>query len=231
MQKNYYQNILYPLQDKVLRVVEKLPVDFYLTGGTVLSRAYLNHRYSDDLDFFVNQNPNFEKQVELIIRSLKNEKTGIEIAVTGDSFARVFVQHEEAVLKIDFVNDVPYRTGVPVSSDLFYKTDTIINILSNKLTALSRHSEKDVADIVFIALNYDFNWVEIIKEASEKDLWINPVEASKILDEFPLEKLKDISWVTPMKDLNLFENQLHLLIADLLLGHQNSLFNTAKRKR
>jgi len=44
--------------------VEKLPVDFYLTGGTVLSRAYLNHRYSDDLDFFVNQNPNFEKQVE-----------------------------------------------------------------------------------------------------------------------------------------------------------------------
>ena len=118
MQKNYYQNILYPLQDKVLRVVEKLPVDFYLTGGTVLSRAYLNHRYSDDLDFFVNQNPNFEKQVELIIRSLKNEKTGIEIAVTGDSFARVFVQHEEAVLKIDFVNDVPYRTGVPVSSDL-----------------------------------------------------------------------------------------------------------------
>jgi hypothetical protein len=150
--------------------MEKLPVDFYLTGETALSRAYLNHRYSDDLDFFfVNQNPNFEKQVELILKSIKN-------------------------------------------------------ILSNKLTALSRQSEKDVVDIVFIALNYEFNWVEIIKEASEKDMWINAVGASKILDSFPLNKLDEIIWIAPLKDLNSFEKQLQLLISDLLLGRQNSLF-------
>ncbi|MCD4795127.1 MAG: nucleotidyl transferase AbiEii/AbiGii toxin family protein [Bacteroidales bacterium] len=28
---------------------------FYLTGGTALVRFYLNHRYSEDLDFFVNK--------------------------------------------------------------------------------------------------------------------------------------------------------------------------------
>jgi predicted nucleotidyltransferase component of viral defense system len=177
MQKNYYQNILYPLQDKVLSIVRKLSVDFYLTGGTALSRAYLNHRFSDDLDFFVNQNPAFEKQVELIIKSLRNEGLEIEIAVTGDSFARIIVNEGNAILKIDFVNDVPYRTGVPISTKLFNKTDSIANILSNKLTALTRHSEKDIADLVFIALKFDFNWVEIFKEASEKDLWVNPVEA------------------------------------------------------
>jgi predicted nucleotidyltransferase component of viral defense system len=226
MQKNYYQNILYPLQDKVLSIVKKLSVDFYLTGGTALSRAYLNHRFSDDLDFFVNQNPAFEKQVELIIKSLKNEELEIEIAVTGDSFARIIVNEGNAVLKIDFVNDVPYRTGVPISTKLFNKTDSIANILSNKLTALTRHSEKDIADLVFIALKFDFNWVEIFKEASEKDLWVNPVEASKILDGFQLEKLKDINWVTPLKDPKLFEKRLQLLIADLLSGRQNSLFNT-----
>ncbi|MGC1389942.1 MAG: nucleotidyl transferase AbiEii/AbiGii toxin family protein [Bacteroidales bacterium] len=225
MQKNYYQNILYPLQDKLLRIVEKLPVDFYLTGGTALSRAYLNHRYSDDLDFFVNQNPKFEKQVELILKSIKNEGIKIEIAVSGDSFIRVFVHQNEAVLKLDFVNDIPYRTGNPVPTQLFFKTDTITNILSNKLTALSRQSEKDVVDIVFIALNYEFNWVEIFKEASEKDLWINAVEASKILDSFPLHKLDEIIWIDPLKDLNLFEKQLQLLISDILLGRQNSLFN------
>jgi hypothetical protein len=229
MQRNYYQNILYPLQDKVLRVVEKLPVDFYLTGGTALSRAYLNHRYSDDLDFFVNQNPAFNKQVELIVGSIKNERIKIEIAVTGDSFTRVFVNQNKAVLKIDFVNDVSYRAGTPVPTQLFNKTDTIINILSNKLTALSRYSEKDVADIVFIALKYDFNWVEIFKEASEKDLWVNPVEASKILDTFPFEKLEAINWVNPLKDLNTFKQQLRSLTADLLLGRQNSLFNKDKR--
>jgi hypothetical protein len=168
MQKSYYQNILYPLQDKVLSIIEKLSVDFYLTGGTALSRAYLNHRYSDDLDFFVNQNPAFEKQVELIITSIRDERIETEIAVTGDSFARILVNKDDAVLKIDFVNDVPYRSGDPVPTKLFYKTDTIINILSNKLSALSRLSEKDVADIVFIALKFDFNWVEIMKEASEK---------------------------------------------------------------
>ena len=227
MQKNYYQNILYPLQDKILRVIEKLPVDFYLTGGTALGRAYLNHRYSDDLDFFVNQNSNFEKQVELILNSVKNERIEVEIAVTGESFTRVFVHQNEAVLKMDFVNDIPYRTGTPVPTRLFSKTDTIENILSNKLTALSRHSEKDVVDLVFIALNYEFNWVEIMKEASEKDMWINAVEASKILDAFPLKKLDEISWVVPLKDLKIFEKQLHLLISDLLLGRQNSLFNTA----
>lgn len=228
MQKNYYQNILYPLQDKILCIIEKLPVDFYLTGGTALGRAYLNHRYSDDLDFFVNQNSNFEKQVELILKSIKNERIKVEIAVTGESFTRVFVHQNEVVLKMDFVNDIPYRTGTPVPTTLFSKTDTIENILSNKLTALSRHSEKDVVDLVFIALNYEFNWVEIMKEASEKDMWINAVEASKILDTFPLKKLDEISWVVPLKDLNIFEKQLHLLISDLLLGRQNSLFIKSK---
>ena len=42
----------------------RLPVDFYLTGDTALSRAYLNHRYSDDMDFFVNGSDNFKSQAE-----------------------------------------------------------------------------------------------------------------------------------------------------------------------
>ena len=70
MQNDYYQNILYPLQDKVLSVIGTLPVDFYLTGGTALSRAYLRHRYSDDLDFFVNNIPDFKPQVNMVIKAL-----------------------------------------------------------------------------------------------------------------------------------------------------------------
>lgn len=223
MQKNYYQNILYPLQDKILRIIENLPVDFYLTGGTALGRAYLNHRYSDDLDFFVNQNSGFEKQVELVLQSIRNEQIKAEIAVAGESFTRVFVHQNEAILKIDFVNDIPYHTGAQITTKLFSKTDNIENILSNKLTALSRHSEKDVVDLVFIALKYQFNWIDILKEASEKDMWINAVEASKILDSFPLKKLADINWVVPLNDVTVFEKHLQVLISDLLLGKHNSL--------
>ena len=50
----YYEENLYPLQNGVLRAVENCKTRFYLTGGTALSRAYYRHRYSDDLDFFVN---------------------------------------------------------------------------------------------------------------------------------------------------------------------------------
>jgi len=229
MQKDYCQNILYPLQDKILRIIEKLTVDFYLTGGTALSRAYLNHRYSDDLDFFVNQNPGFGKQVEMIIATFRNEEIQTELAVAGDSFARLFVRQNEAILKIDFVNDVQYRTGIPLATRLFSKTDTIENILSNKLTALSRHSEKDVVDLVYIALHSQFSWPEIIKEASEKDLWINAVEACKILDTFPLKKLDEINWIGTMPDLIVFEKQLQVLIKDLLLGNQNTLLTNTKQ--
>lgn len=56
--KRLYSSYLYPLQDKVLKLLDdKTP--FYLTGGTTLSRIYYHHRYSDDLDFFLNNDLHF----------------------------------------------------------------------------------------------------------------------------------------------------------------------------
>jgi len=40
--------------DKVLALIRRTDTAFYLTGGTALGRHYLHHRYSDDLDLFVN---------------------------------------------------------------------------------------------------------------------------------------------------------------------------------
>lgn len=64
----YYEKKLYPLQDKILQIVGDNNEKFYLTGGTALSRVYLNHRYSDDLDFFVNRITNFLNEVNHIVR-------------------------------------------------------------------------------------------------------------------------------------------------------------------
>jgi len=52
MQEAYYLNKLYPFQDEILNWINSLDVGFYLSGGTALSRCFLKHRYSDDLDFF-----------------------------------------------------------------------------------------------------------------------------------------------------------------------------------
>jgi predicted nucleotidyltransferase component of viral defense system len=49
----YYEEKLYPLQNGVLSILSQSGTDFFLTGGTALSRGYYNHRYSDDLDFFL----------------------------------------------------------------------------------------------------------------------------------------------------------------------------------
>ena len=67
-----YQS-LYHLQDKVLLLVSKLDNEFYLTGGTALHRFYYNHRYSDDLDFFVTNGQNFNEDVAEVIEQLKEE--------------------------------------------------------------------------------------------------------------------------------------------------------------
>jgi hypothetical protein len=43
---------LYLIQDEVLGLIDGLGLGFYLGGGTALSRFYLDHRYSDDVDLF-----------------------------------------------------------------------------------------------------------------------------------------------------------------------------------
>lgn len=67
---NYNQ--LYSLQAKVLKLFNAINSSFYLTGGTALGRFYLNHRLSADLDFFVNNNLNFKKEIAPFEYILKN---------------------------------------------------------------------------------------------------------------------------------------------------------------
>jgi len=166
MPENFYQHRLYPFQDMVLHLIQKTGVDFYLSGGTVLCRFYLKHRYSDDLDFFVNAAPDFKGKVESVVDGFKRSDLQFEIGTTSETFVRIFTQSENISLKIDFVNDVPFHYGGFESREIFHKIDNWRNILSNKICALSRLEAKDIADILFIAKSFQFNWEEIIQELS-----------------------------------------------------------------
>lgn len=223
MQNDYYQNTLYPLQDKVLEIIGKLPVGFYLTGGTALGRSYLHHRYSDDLDFFVNGVSDFKMQVNTIIKAFSEEGYMFDTSVADDGFARIFVFDGECSLKLDFVNDVPFRSGTSVSTPLFQRIDNLDNILSNKVTALGRYSTKDIVDVVYICQSLKFNWETIMNDASEKDLWVNPVSVSEILEQFPVEKLEEINWINELPKPNWFNSQISQIISDILVGSENSL--------
>ena len=222
MHGNIYRDKIYPLQDRILKVLEELDLDFYLTGGTALSRCYLQHRYSDDLDLFVNSHSTFKDQCKTMIDTCKS-KWHVDITTTSDSFLRFFIEAGDVSVKIDLVNDVPFHYGKIETCSLFNRVDNWRNILSNKICALSRLEVKDLVDIIYISQKYSFEWEGIVIEAKEKDLWVDPLEICRMVSAFPLELLSDIKWIGDMKNLKIKE-KIKVLHDDIFRGNSNSLF-------
>jgi predicted nucleotidyltransferase component of viral defense system len=196
----YYEKNLYPLQDGVLNTVSQCGTHFFLTGGTALSRAYYRYRYSDDLDFFVSSDDTFKEQVNLVLSAL--EKVGF-LLDTGKRFIKnvtywsVVVRREniEAELKLDFVNDLVPHFGPLVKTALFYRTDSVQNILSNKITALFRFAAKDVADLREIFLHETIDWPETFKQAREKEAGIEIPLVCEIITGIPEGEFDSLKWV------------------------------------
>lgn len=213
---------LYQLQNKVLIRIGKTRLPFYLTGGTALGRFYLNHRLSDDLDFFVNNDPHYSEYIKEVQKILKTEfNLDTDNSLVTEDFSRFFIKQENVCLKIDFVNDLPARTGKPYKTK-YFTIDNAENILTNKISAImGRDEPKDVFDIVHFALNYSFNWQEVFLKAKRKSI-INEIDFDHRLREFPAELFKRI---LPLVNTNIttLKKQLHLLSDDFLFGKDNSL--------
>lgn len=165
----YYLYKLYPLQDIVLSNMTDIKSKFYLTDGTTVSRFMLHHRYSDDLDFFLNSDNDFPKEAErVVIRLNETFKKKSEVTYRSLTFYRIIIKSDEIGLKLDLVNDVSYHSGGFFENDRYHKIDNERNILSNKVTALQRNAPKDVADILYLSFKYNFNWMDIIEDAKKK---------------------------------------------------------------
>lgn len=224
----FYEESLYPLQNGVLNTIKTLNVPFYLSGGTALSRGYYNHRHSEDLDFFVNRDPHFIDYTQKIVETLKNEgyvwdKETEEIK--NPDYVSLFVHKKEGKdrLKIDFVNDVEAHFGEIKKTNVYYRTDAIQNILSNKITALYRISEKDAVDIHEIALHENFNWKEILNEANEKEVGLELKYLVEILNGLPKSAFDKIKWIKHY-DYTFVKENLLQISEDLLKGNDNSLY-------
>jgi predicted nucleotidyltransferase component of viral defense system len=99
-------------QDKVLKLLAGAMDGFYLVGGTALSREYLRHRDSYDLDFFTKRYSS--KKIDAVIRLLeKLTKTKAKKVIDSDG-KHGFVKMRRyelplgggEPLKIDFVKDL-----------------------------------------------------------------------------------------------------------------------------
>jgi predicted nucleotidyltransferase component of viral defense system len=215
------------MQDGVLNVLKKCNTPFFLTGGTALSRAYYNHRYSDDLDFFIVHDSNFSQYVEVAMAALKNsgftwdEYTNF---VRDVDFVSLFLidADKKCFLKIDFINDVSVYFGKTENTTLFFRTDNVRNILSNKITALFRYSPKDIADIREIALHEKFNWIDILNEARQKEDGIDLSIMAEIINGIPETEFNSIKWIKET-EWAVFRKDIDKICYDILAGGENSL--------
>ena len=229
--EEYYSKSLYPFQDGILNIVKELKLPFYLAGGTALSRGYFEHRYSDDLDLFVNNDNNFGQYIETFYKTLlEKQRSGLfeidqQKIRRSENFAQFFLIKDEIELKVDLVNDVAMHYGDLIEAEKLGKVDSLRNILSNKLAALFRYEAKDIADIWIICRNFKCNFKEIISEAKSKEAGVDPVAVYEILSSFPLNYLGLIKWIKE-PDEEIFKKEILQAADDILYGKENSLAET-----
>lgn len=124
---------------------------FYFTGGTALSECYLQHRFSEDLDFFT------EKPYETMIignfvtaLSKKLHFTFTSELIEGSLYRFQIIFPKAEPLKVDF----SHYEGNRVKKGIVYKkmaVDSLLDIAINKMTTVQRReSVKDFVDLYFL---------------------------------------------------------------------------------
>jgi hypothetical protein len=218
MDASFYINQLYPFQDQVLHDLAAIETGFHLTGGTALSRGYLNHRFSDDLDLFVNDDVNFQLWADRCIQAFSHSAGwSCQVTQRDERYVRLNLGQGELDLKIEMVNDVPSRVGQPWIHPSLGRIDTAENILANKITAvLDRQAAKDLADIWGLCCQKQYSVVDAISGAQGKAAGIFPIDLARVLCSVSRSDWELVRWIeAPPPDQ--FIQQLNQLGQSLIL--------------
>ena len=210
---------LYLLQDRALARIRRLDHGLYLTGGTALSRGYLHHRHSEDLDFFANDAEEFglwrDRCLATLAECSSEESWRLEIVLREERFGRAFI-HGPEPLKLEFVNDVPFRIGSPVDHPDLGRLDTRENILANKITAVvDRHAPKDFADIYWLCSVEGLDIASALEGAAGKAAGVFPPLVAKALEEGRRNGVPDVFWIRRPGNRE-FDEGMRRLVAALM---------------
>jgi hypothetical protein len=197
MDKAFYLNIFYPFQDEVLRTLNEMETGFYLTGGTAASRGYLNHRFSDDLDLFTNDDDRFGLWSERVIQVLsKQSNWRNDVLQKEERFVRLNLAYGDILLKIELINDVPAHIGLIQQHPILGRVDSAENILANKLTALlGREEPKDLADVWGFCCQMGLSITNAIEDAQSKAAGIFPVDLARVLCSVTRTDWELVRWI------------------------------------
>lgn len=197
MDDRFYFDVLYPFQDRVLAAVNGLDTGFYLSGGTAASRGYLRHRFSDDLDLFVDDDERFDLWTARVIERLASERLWqTEVLLREERFARVALAEAETILKIELINDVPARVGPIQRHPVLGRLDSAENILANKITALlDREEPKDLADIWGFCCRMDLSLSAALSGAQGKAAGIFAPDLARVILSATAADWEQVRWI------------------------------------
>lgn len=167
-------------QVTVLQLIGKNPSltkQFYLTGGTPLAAFYLHHRYSEDLDFFS------EQEVDPTFLNVFFNDAKPVLGFTSIDFQSslnrnlFFLQFESGILKMEFTY-FPFPRIERADKEYGIEVDSVLDIAVNKLfTIYQRTKARDYIDLYLICQKDGFVISDLIMKAKAKFDWhIDPLQ-------------------------------------------------------
>lgn len=217
----FYFDRLYPFQDQVLAILRGLDTGFYLTGGTAASRGYLQHRFSDDLDLFVNDDHRFGLWADRIVTALAEQPDWqVDVVLREERFVRVALEAADVLLKLELVNDVPAHVGAVQDHPVLFRLDAPENILANKVTALvDREEPKDLADVWGFCCKLGLALEDALVGAQSKAAGLFAPDVARVLLKAGLDDWRLVRWIDE-PDYERYRADLRALGEQLVLIEQ-----------
>lgn len=216
------KTILNTFQQKVLQLFIGSPLakKFYLSGGTALAEYYLQHRFSEDLDFFTQEEIAFEdlqKFIKMVAEKNKIEKIDFEQGFALDTF--FLTEKLSKRNKIDF-GQYPFEPISPLENKNGLMVESFYDIAINKVqTIVTRPRLRDFIDLYFIFEKQKaWSFAELLKKRQEKfEMRVDALQIGQNL--LQVKTLADmpvmIKKVDPKKVQDFFMNEVKKLEKDI----------------
>lgn len=186
-------NILTPLHRSFLAAFadSALQKEFFLTGGTALAHFYLQHRFSENLDFFTEVPGAVSRARPALATIAADLALALEVHREYENFLEVFPTRGNETILCDFALASPFRLQPIVPAEEFgIYIDNLLDIACNKLSALfDRHEAKDFVDVYFLCRDFmPFN--DIFAHTQKKHVGLDEYWMARALENvFAIEKL------------------------------------------
>lgn len=179
------KTILTDKQHLLLNLISKqkdITNNFYLSGGTALSEYYLQHRLSEDLDFFSLEEID-PLSIQISLKKIQDKARIIKIDFQQSFNRNLFFLHfKNEVIKTEFTYYPFTQIDQPIiCNDI--KIDSLVDIAVNKIfTLYQQPSSRHFIDLYLTIKTKGWKFQDLIKKARVKfDSAIDPIQMGQQL--------------------------------------------------